>query len=98
MKKSVIVLWQEFPERLDVVIIRPETEEEYNKLVGFNRRFINADPDCEDIYAYFYDVEHNFKFEDERNAKFDAETNSIKLKSIYAGDEEYVFVNTGIIV
>lgn len=90
MKKSVIVLWQEFPETLDVVIIRPETEEEYNKLVSFNRRFINSDPNCEDIYAYFYDAEHNFKFEKERNY--------IGLRTIYAGNEEYVFVITGIIL
>ena len=88
--KVVIVLWQEIPENVSVVVIRPKTNEEYELLTKFHHRFINLTPDCEDIDNYFYDESGNFKFEKQPNIN--------SLTKIYADKEEFVFVMTGILI
>jgi len=93
MTPQVILIWQEIPEITKIFTINPEDQAEYELLKSFHNRYINIAGDhTDDIYTYFYDAEHNFKFLPEEEIE-----TVLEIKAIDMGiSGEIAVVCTGI--
>lgn len=69
MNALVTVIWQELPETTQIFTIAPKDQAEYDLLIGFHDKYINAvglsEEDEKAITEYFLDEDGTLKFIDE---------------------------------